>query len=370
MCRKPRWIAFAQLYVIAGTFTMGCGSKNTDDQRVEIGGKPFFITSASENQARAGKVLPMKGSEDMSHLLETPKLPLGQAKGEAKLDYLPDNATDWVVDVRFDGDPRLDPKVISSLFDDSWRKRYGGFTIYALDPETGHWTFLISADGPKRVTRLKLAWDLIDHSNNVAVVPSPQVFSDRDVAIQRAFRSFGNPVMKASHTPDDAATRARWLRDFTSRFDYSPTLVLRAMTGKKYEGRDIWDVMLSLGLKWGDMDLFHWQNTSGHGDDDFFSVWTSTPPGYFLPEDIAAGKVRVEDLVFGFSLPRCSQPSQVFESMFRAVQYSQKRIGGSITDESGGAIDAERIRRKIRSIEQEMKLNGFTPGGDSALHLF
>jgi cell division protein ZipA len=176
--------------------------------------------------------------------------------------------------------------------------------------------------------------------------------------------------MKASHTPDDAASRARWLQDFKSRFDYSPILVLRATTGKKYEGRDIWDVMLSIGLRWGDMDVFHWQNSSGYGDDEFFSVWTSTSPGYFLPEEVAAGKVRVEDLVFGFSHPRCSQPSQVFESMLRAVQYSQKRLGGTITDESGGAIDAERIRRKIRSIKQEMKSNGFTPGGDSALHLF
>jgi hypothetical protein len=168
MGKKPRWIAFAQLCVIAGTFTMGCGSKNSDDRRVRIGGNQFRISTASESQARAGKVLPTKGSEDMSHLLETPRLPIGQAKGEARLDNLPDNATDWVVDVRFDGDPRLDPKQISSLFDDSWRKRYGGFTIYALDPDTGRWTFLISADGPKQVTRLKLAWDLIDPATPIA----------------------------------------------------------------------------------------------------------------------------------------------------------------------------------------------------------
>ena len=72
---------------------MGCGPKNSDDRRVGIGGNQSLISSASESQARAGKVLPTKGSEDMSHVLETPKL-AGQAKGEAKLDYLPDKATD------------------------------------------------------------------------------------------------------------------------------------------------------------------------------------------------------------------------------------------------------------------------------------
>ncbi len=38
------------------------------------------------------------------------------------------------------------------------------------------------------------------------------------------------------------------------------------------------DVMLCLGLTWGDMDCFHWDNVSGTGDDYHFSVETSTPP--------------------------------------------------------------------------------------------
>ncbi|HSU55623.1 MAG TPA: cell division protein ZipA C-terminal FtsZ-binding domain-containing protein [Candidatus Dormibacteraeota bacterium] len=44
--------------------------------------------------------------------------------------------------------------------------------------------------------------------------------------------------------------------------------------------------MMALGLEWGDMDLFHWVNGSDNGDDSFFRVWTSTAPGYFLPEEI------------------------------------------------------------------------------------
>ncbi|RPI27623.1 MAG: hypothetical protein EHM61_07865 [Acidobacteria bacterium] len=51
------------------------------------------------------------------------------------------------------------------------------------------------------------------------------------------------------------------------------------------------------------MDLFHWANTTDRGDDSFFSVWTTTAPGYFLPEMIAAGEVRVDDLVYGYSVP-------------------------------------------------------------------
>jgi len=176
--------------------------------------------------------------------------------------------------------------------------------------------------------------------------------------------------LKASLGPEEAARRARWLHEFKSRLDYSPTVFLRAPKGKRFEGRDIWDVMLCLGLKWGDMDVFHWENSSGPGDDAFFSVWTSIPPGYFFPEEVAAGKVRVDDLVFGFSAPRCSQPGQVFESMVRAVEYTQKRLGGTIADEMGSQADLGQIRQKIRSVGHEMNSNGFTPGGDSALRLF
>ena len=139
----------------------------------------------------------------------------------------------------------------------------------------------------------------------------------------------------------------------------------------KYEGRDIWDVMLCLGLRWGDMDVFHWVNPSGLGDDYFFSVSTSTPPGYFFPEEIAAGKVRVDDLVFGFSAPRCSQPGQVFESMVRAVQYTQKRLGGTIIDETGSDARPwkDTAEDSIRW-SKNSKSNGFTPGSNSALRLF
>jgi len=87
--------------------------------------------------------------------------------------------------------------------------------------------------------------------------------------------------------------RARELARSKSALNQSATLVLRAPAGNRFEGKRMWDVMLCLGLQWGDMDLFHWINRSGQGDDAFFSVSTSTSPGYFLPEAIAADQVRL-----------------------------------------------------------------------------
>ena len=347
---------------------MGCGSGGSGDASVRVGGDELYLAPAGESQSRVRGILPTQGSEDMSRLLDTPTTTGEPSNGDVVRDYLPDLATDWVIDIRFEGDPRLDPKRILDHFNAEWRRRYGGPTIFALDPDAGRWTFLISADGPKAVTRLKLAWDFINRTDDE--VGPPQVFSEREVAVQKALVPLGVAKLKTSLGPEEAARRARWLRELKSRMDYSPTVILHAPKGKRFEGRDIWDVMLCLGLKWGDMDLFHWENKGGPGDDAFFSVWTSTSPGYFFPEAIAAGKVRVEDLVFGFSAARCSQPSRVFESMVRAVQYTQKRLGGTIADESGSDAGLGKIREKIRSVEQELESKGFTPGGESALRLF
>ena len=57
-----------------------------------------------------------------------------------------------------------------------------------------------------------------------------------------------------------------------ARFDVNVSIRLAAPDGTLFDGRDIWDVMLCLGLPWGDMDLFHWNNPSDHGDDHLFSV--------------------------------------------------------------------------------------------------
>ena len=205
---------------------MGCGSGGSDDKRVRVsvGGEQLYVAPAGENQARVRGVLPMKGSEDVSNLLGSINSHAERPKNQDKRDYLPDMATDWFIDVRFDGDPRLDPKRVSELFGADWRGHYGSLTIFGLNPDSGHWTYLISADGPKEVTRLKISWDFIDPIDDKAELPTSHTFSAREAAVQKAVSSLGVASLKASHSPEEAARRARWLRDFKSRLDYSPTV--------------------------------------------------------------------------------------------------------------------------------------------------
>ena len=325
----------------------------------------YQISTSAESTARA-KQLPTVPSEDVSSLLGKISLP---AQPTAKVEeHLPSPAIEWVVHATFD--KPIDTKEVASRFGRDWRQKHGGLFIYGLDATTGHWTFLQSADGPERVRGLQFAWRYHNASSTEQKAASPEMYRNRLEAVQRSLNEFSPTKVNAEVDPEEAFKKAQYLRTLTDRFDRNVAVRLAAPAGKRVSGKELWDVMLCLGLRWGDMDCFHWQNPSGYGDDYFFSVWTSSPPGYFLPEEVAAGRVQVEDLVFGFSVPRSADPVTVYDRMVKAVEYAQKRLGGTLTDEEGRVINISATATEIRSIAEELTKVGLKPGSKDALRQF
>ncbi|HZO13651.1 MAG TPA: cell division protein ZipA C-terminal FtsZ-binding domain-containing protein [Polyangiaceae bacterium] len=147
-------------------------------------------------------------------------------------------------------------------------------------------------------------------------------------------------------------------------------IVLAADGDDLFDGEQIWDVMSCLGLRWGDMDLFHWENRDqSHGDDHLFSVETSSGEGYFLPEEIAAGETHVEDLVFSFGIPRNADPLITYSAMVAAARYAQQRLGGTLYGSDGEPLDVERETARVRACVDELTSAGFPPGEDRTLQL-
>ncbi len=344
-------------------------ARSESGPRLKVGDQEYMLVPAGESAARAAALLPTKPSEDMSHLLGKIDIPTARKPDTMKPEYLPHEKIDWVVTVEFPAQPRLDPKKVEELFDQKWRKKHGAFVSYGLDADSGRWTYAISADGPQAITRLKLAWDYVPFSDD-APAPTITLFEQRLSDVSRTLKNLGEANVTASAKAADAVRRAKQLRELKSSLDQSAVLILKAPPGRRFNGRTVWDVMLCLGLKWGDMDCFHWQNPTDEGDDSFFSVETSTPPGYFLPEEIAADRVHVEDLIFAFSIPRCRAPAQVFDAMTKAVQYSQERLQGTIQDETGLDANIGEIKKRIAEIEQRLRDAGFIPGADDTMRLF
>lgn len=329
---------------------------------------PIEFTTRTDSQARAAKVLPLKPSQDMRHLLGTIDLPVRNLERIPDRDYLPNEATEWILDIEWSESPCLDSSQVISVFEADWKEKYGYGELCGFDPDRKRWTFLRSGYA-KRLNRLKLSKQLFI-SNDNPEIPTVELLRLIDAAARIRAERFG----KASVTPripaEEAVRRARRLQELKETLDLNFGLVLAAPSKEPFDGRQIWDTMLCLGLRWGDMDLFHWDNPSDQGDDAFFSVWTSTPPGYFLPEQMAAGKVRVENLIFGFSVPRCARPTDVAESLFRGIGYARERLGGTIVDAQGNPADLEFSRTQVSKVAVELTRVGFPPGSEDALHLF
>lgn len=338
---------------------------------VEIEGERMMLMPSSASAARAERIgLPASGSEDVSRLLAAPRVQTRNRDIVEEQDYRPNDAIDWVVDVEFKDDLVVSADAISKLFGDAWIKSHGQPQLYGWFPEEGHWTYLVSSDAPKSFSKLAFGWSLHDPLSEETVPVDASDLERFHSSVKGLAEHLGVPRVRINRSARDAARLSREIADLVSVCNREVTVVLAAPGGKLYDGRDIWDVMLCLGLRWGDMDLFHWQNGSDVGDDYYFSVWTSTPPGYFLPERIAAKHVQVSDLVFGFSIPRSPAPVMVFDSMLEAVEYAQRRLGGELHDAQGQRLDAERVRREIRAVVDTMNAGGFKPGDDCALRVF
>lgn len=364
------WRCLAVLLVTIGC---GCGEREArQDPPVRVGEQgqlrvgDLEIVPHSQSQQRTA-LLPTTPSEDMRQLLGKIDLPAPKPP-DTPQDYLPDPEVEWVVDVRCDGDPRLDPQAVANAFDKDWRSAFGRCMIYGRDVQTGRWRFLLSSDGPPAVNQLKFAFDYVDVLDEDAPVTDEAMYGKRLEQLKQQMKQFGTPHVTASASPADAVARSRQLKTIHQDLDVSAVLQLRAPPGQRFDGKKVWDTMLCLGLEWGDMDCFHWPNPSGVGDDFFFSVETSTAPGYFLPEEVAAGRVNVEDLVFVFSVPRTAKPVEVFDAMSKGVEYCRSRLGGTI--HAGGGSDPAELRAQIVDVEKKLRESGLEPGASATLQLF
>lgn len=362
-------IPFAIISILTMVLT-GCGEKvqkeSNETTSKMIASDDLYLVPSGESDKRASEVLPMEGSEDATSVLKP--IPIDLKVESDGTDCLPSESTQWIV--RATPSKPLKAAKVAHLFGKEWRKKYGGMTIYGRDTTDTSWTFLISSDGPSEVDDLQFAWPYFASWSDEAQAMTPERFEVRLKAIERAFSGDIRVSVRAKVSPANAAQRAVELSRLTKELDRDVTVSLVSPKGKMFQGKEIWDVMLSLGLKWGDMDIFHWVDPSDGGVDSFFSVWTSTEPGYFLPEEIAAGRVNCKDLIFGFSIPRSVDPVAVFDRLLAAVRYSQRRLGGNIMIPEGKPLDEKSIKSEISSIVKKLKISGFDPGSIDALRQF
>jgi cell division protein ZipA len=327
----------------------------------------MYVSPSGQSDERAYKLLPRNGSEDVHALLQLPPLAAQTEVADSAASYFAHERFDWVIQLK-PAHELADHQVIQQ-FDSTWLRQHGQPQLYGRATRNGRWTFLMAGDADSTFSEVAFGWKLFD-----GLSPTPRPLTAPELrtfeqSVRAKAPALAAHVTRVSLAPAQAAARAQELATFVTANDQQAVLVLQAES--PFQGLAIWDAMRSLGLHWGDMDLFHWENAAnGAGDDHLFSVSTSTEPGYFLPEHLAKGEVQTTDLVFSFSIPRSANPQQVLANMYRAASYCQRKLGGKLLTANHQPFDLAAETRKCRLVERNLRAQRLQPGQGETLYLF
>jgi cell division protein ZipA len=350
---------------------ISCSSGSEKNKNI-FSNDSIFISSRSQTNERVRSLNLDEASEDASYILDTNKLVFSKIKKEThkQTDYKPDSKIEWTINLKLVNGGKFTQEDLIKLFDLTWRENYSS-TIYGHLISQKRWTYALGTDKSEFFDGIQIGVNILEvfneENSNYDSKKLERYISELEKRIQKY-------PLKLSIEPTEQIVKAiekgKKLVQLNHEFNEDAIIVLKS--DNTFKGTLAWDALLCVGLKWGDGDLFHWENNqvAGYGDQTFFSVWTTTEPGYFLPENIKDGQMNPKDLVFGFQIPRSADPQNIFNAMINSVKYCQKRLGGTILDKNGQPFNEVEEKKHLSEIIERMKAKGLTPGSENVLILF
>lgn len=154
---------------------------------------------------------------------------------------------------------------------------------------------------------------------------------------------------RAAAEPDDEAEQAQ-----TGEFEQSEVLVLNvtAKEGRVFAGDDLLHILITSGLKFGDMNIFHKRLSKDNQGSVVFSVANMLNPGTFdlnkMDEFTTLG------ISFFLALPTPINNLDAFEQMLAVAQQIRDTLGGDLKDDHRNGMTAQTIehyRQRIRDFE-------------------
>lgn len=355
------------LLSVVATALSGCAVKSGTNTNT-------LTTGYAENVSRTApseinKPLSFKGSEDQSKLLVThfnvDEIPEADAKGS----YFANTKFNWIITLEANANVLFKKDSVNKYFSGNWKQQAQYPTLYVLPKNSTSWVLLNSSDYKNtEYQKIALVWKLHDTKNPEKVYTKEEL-SKLDALAKKNMQLLKTNKITYNYPADQAAETSQKLTRLITDNNKWALIILKA--DNRFDGRDIWDVMMSVGLEWGDKDLFHWNNKDfPFADSKYLSVWTHTDPGYFLPDDIQQGKTYTKDLVFGFSIPRSIAPKDIYEAMYNISLYAQERLGGTLTDAEGNTVNMDKQLKQIDTIVKNLEKEAIHNGTGDALFLF
>ncbi len=116
-----------------------------------------------------------------------------------------------------------------------------------------------------------------------------------------------------------------------------------AIEGDRFGGGQILQVLLSSGLQYGDMNIFHRHEQENGQGAVLFSVANAVEPGVFDLDHI--DQLRTPGLSFFMELGRNVDPVNAYEFMVDSARYAARMLGGQLCDERRQELTPETVER-------------------------
>lgn len=139
-----------------------------------------------------------------------------------------------------------------------------------------------------------------------------------------------------------------------SGFEHSEVLVLNvtAKDGRVFSGDDLLHILITSGLKFGDMNIFHKRLSKDNQGAVVFSVANMLNPGTFDLNNM--DEFTTLGISFFLALPTPINNLDAFEQMLGVAQRIRDTLGGDLKDDHRNGMTAQTIehyRQRIRDFE-------------------
>lgn len=144
-----------------------------------------------------------------------------------------------------------------------------------------------------------------------------------------------------------------------SRTAPDEVLVINVMArrGDVFSGPELLEAMLSQGLRFGDMDIFHRHESADGRGKILFSVANMVVPGTFALE--AMDDFESPGISMFLSLPIASDSLEAFNLMAEAAQNIAQQLNGELKDENRSVMTRQTIehgRQRVLEYERKRRL--------------
>lgn len=128
---------------------------------------------------------------------------------------------------------------------------------------------------------------------------------------------------------------------------------LVAPRGERFPGRDLLQQLLENGLRFGEMNIFHYHQ----GESLQFSMANAVEPGTFDIDEMDTQEFA--GVTFFLKLPGPSRPVEAIDRMLAVVRKLAQELGGELKDEQRSVLTPqtmEHMRQRVQEFERRQRL--------------